>query len=112
LPKDIGKAKLYIADVLHLSASELKLFFEDRELIFTCSNAINDKVKVRNEETKIDLDARKRTLKEEYEEERDICNCYCFIQDETDQGYYALAEGIEYLNQLLHELLSKMLDHA
>jgi hypothetical protein len=41
-PKDIDKAKLYIADVTHLSASELKLFFKDRELIFTCSNAFNE----------------------------------------------------------------------
>jgi hypothetical protein len=41
----------------------LKLFFKDRELIFTCSNAINYQVEVRIDETKIDLDARKRTLK-------------------------------------------------
>jgi hypothetical protein len=63
LPKDIGKAKLYIADVLHLSASELKLFFKDRELIFTCSNAFSDQVEAKNDETVIDLNVRKRTLK-------------------------------------------------
>jgi hypothetical protein len=63
LPKDIGKAKLYIADVLHLSTLELKLLFKDRELIFTCSNAFNDKVEAKNDEAVIDLNVRKRNMK-------------------------------------------------
>jgi hypothetical protein len=56
LPKDIGKAKFYIAYVVHLSASELKLFF-------TCSNAFSDQVEVKNDEAVVDLNVRKRTLK-------------------------------------------------
>jgi hypothetical protein len=41
----------------------LKLFFKDRELIFTCSNTFNDQVEAKNDETVIDLNVRKRTLK-------------------------------------------------
>jgi hypothetical protein len=41
----------------------MKLFFWDRELIFTCSNAFNDQVERKNDEAKIDIGARKRTLK-------------------------------------------------
>jgi hypothetical protein len=41
----------------------LKLFFKDRELIFTCSNVFSDQVETKNDETVIDLNVRKRTLK-------------------------------------------------